>query len=86
MRRRYVGFAFFLALLSAIPAVHAVDPPKQASKERPKNEPPRNAELVRPQQSPNQGKDASDERIERRNSRMKERNQEIDRMVNKQKR
>jgi len=86
MRRRCVRFAFFLALLSAIPAVQAIDPPRQPNRERPKSDTPRNAEPVKPQQSPHQAKDASDERIERRNSRMKERNQEIDRMVNKQKR
>lgn len=82
MCRPCVRLAFFLTLLSVIPVVRAIDPPNQPSKERPKNEPPKKVDPAK--QQPQQSKDA-DARIERRNSRMKERNREIDRMLNKQK-
>jgi hypothetical protein len=67
-----------MAGLSAIPVVLALDPPakQDQNKQTTKND-KKQAEPAK-KEAPN-----SDERLDRRNSRMKERNREIDGLLNK---
>ena len=82
---RAARFALFAGLSAAMPVVFALDPPhkqgqnKQESKAEGKKSPPPAAEAPK-DASP----DSGDDRLHR-HSRMKERNREIDSMLNKQK-
>jgi hypothetical protein len=77
---RSARFALLIGLSAAIPMVFALEPPqkqdqnKQQTKDEKKKAEPAKKEAL-----------ASDERLDRRNSRMKARNREIDDLVNKQK-
>jgi hypothetical protein len=78
---RYARFAFVVAL-AAIPGISiALDPHPTQTKQETKDDTKKKAEAVKKDSAPKE----NDERIDRRNSRMKERNQEIDRMLNKPK-
>ena len=76
---RIARFALLVVLGAAIPAVAALDPPhKQDQNKQQTKDQKKKAEPAK--------KDVSvDERLDRRNSRMKERNREIDGLLNKQK-
>jgi hypothetical protein len=76
----YARFALLIGLSAATPALLALDPPKQhdQSKQQPKAE-NKKAESAKKEVPP------ADDRIDRRNARMKERNREIDGLLNKQK-
>jgi len=77
---RFARFAFLAGLTTAIPLVFALDPPQHESKQQTKDD-KKKAEPAKP--AP---KDiVADDRIDRRNSRMKERDREIDRRLNQQK-
>jgi hypothetical protein len=78
---RFARFAFLAGLTAAIPAVVALDPPQAQDKQQTKDDNKKKVEPAKP--APKEG--AADDRIARRNSRMKERNREIDRMLNKPK-
>lgn len=77
---RSARFALLVGLSASLPVMVALNPPRQQdqSKQQTKND-KKQAEPAK--------KDApsSDERLDRRNSRMKERNREIDGLLNKQK-
>ena len=77
---RSARFALLIGLSAAIPMVFALDPPqKQDQNKQQSMDEKKKAEPAK-KEAP-----ASDERLDRRNSRMKERNREIDDLVNKQK-
>ena len=78
---RTARFALFVGLSAAIPVVAALDPPhkQDQKKQQTKDD---NKKRGRGCQ---EGSPAADERLDRRNSRMKERNREIDSLLNKQK-
>ena len=77
---RSARFALLIGLSAAIPMVFALDPPQKQdqSKQQTKDE-KKKAEPAKKDAPP------SDDGLDRRNSRMKERNREIDGMLNKQK-
>jgi hypothetical protein len=77
---RSARFALFVGLSAAIPMVFALDPPQKPdqNKQQTKDD-KKKAEPSKKDAS------AGDERLDRRNSRMKERNREIDGLLNKQK-
>jgi hypothetical protein len=80
---RYAGFALLVGLSATIPAGFALDPPQRQNKQQGQNkQEPRNEKKAEPAKKEAPG---GDERLDRRNSRMKERNREIDGMLNKQK-
>ena len=77
---RSARFALLIGLSAAVPVAFALNPPQkqdqnkqQAHDEKKKAEPPK-------KQAP-----ATDERLDRRDARMKERNREIDSLLNKKK-
>ena len=75
---RYARFAF-LAALAATPVISvALDPPPSQHKQETKDDTKKKAEAVKKDSAPKE----NDDRTDRRHSRMKERNQEIDRMLN----
>ena len=80
---RYARFALLVGLAAAIPVVS-----QQQGKQETKGDNKKKAEPSK-KDSAAKNKDAkdkdSDERLDRRNSRMKERNREIDRILNKPK-
>jgi hypothetical protein len=87
---RYARFAVLAGLAGGIPVINALDPPPQAQQQKQeKRDDTRKAEPVKgtthsyKQGAPKEG--GGDDRIDRRNTRMKERDREIDRMVNKPK-
>jgi hypothetical protein len=77
---RSARFALLVGLSAAIPVVFALDPPQKQdqSKQQTKDD-KKKAEPAKKDAPP------SDERLDRRNSRMKERNREIDGLLNKKK-
>ena len=81
---RIARFALFVGLSASIPVVFALDPhPKQdQNKQQTKDGNKRKAEPAK-QEAPAAAE--HDARLDRRNSRMKERNREIDSLLNKQK-
>ncbi len=81
---RYVRFAFALAL-AAGPALALDPPPRQNKQQQQKAEDKKHAEPVKPAAKSGLEEHESDARIDRRNARMKEREREIDRMLNKPK-
>lgn len=74
-------FALLIGLSAAIPMVFALDPPQKQdqSKQQTKVDNKTKAEAVKKVSA------TTDERLDRRNSRMKERNREIDGLLNKKK-
>lgn len=77
---RFARFALCIGLSAAIPMAVALDPPRQQDQNKqPAKEDKKKAEPAK-KEAP-----ASDERLDRRNSRMKERNREIDGLLNKKK-
>ena len=79
---RLAGFALLVVgLNAATPAVIALDPPhkQDQNKQQSKEDDRKKAEPAK-KEAP-----SSDERLDRRNSRMKERNREIDGLLNKKK-
>ena len=74
---RYARFAFLIGLGATIPTVVALDPPPQQNKQN-KQDDKKKVEPVKHQPPP-------DDRIDRRNVRMKERDREIDRRLNQEK-
>ena len=76
---RFARFAFVAGLAAAIPALSGFD-----SAQQPAKQPTSDKKKAEPAKKDNVAKD-SDERIDRRNARMKERNQEIDRRLNQPK-
>lgn len=83
---QFARFALLTGLAAAIPAVSALDPPQHPQQEK-KKEDKKKAE---PADNNNKKGSAQvstgQDHFERRNSRMKERNREIDGILNKQKR
>ncbi|MBZ5674415.1 MAG: hypothetical protein LAP61_09235 [Acidobacteriia bacterium] len=82
---RLAGFALLVVGLSAAtPAVFALDPPhkQDQNKQQTKDEDKKKAEPAK-KEAPSS--DERDDRFDRRNSRMKERNREIDGLLNKKK-
>jgi hypothetical protein len=79
---RLARFALLIGLSTAIPVMVALDPPHKQDQN---HQDPRNEKkTVEPAKKDNASKDnAGDERLDRRNSRMKERNREIDGLLNK---
>jgi hypothetical protein len=83
---RSARFALLVALSGALTTVVALDPPqrpdqnKQSTKVEKKK-----ADKVEPAKKEAPAAGAAEERIDRRNARMKERNREIDGLVNKKK-
>jgi hypothetical protein len=77
---RSARFALLVGLSAAIPALVALDPPRQQdqNKQQPKDD-KKKAEPAK------KAAPAADERLDRRDSRMKERNREIDGLLNKKK-
>jgi len=75
---RYARFAFLLGLAAAIPAF-----PQHQNKQEAKEENKKKAEP--PKQASKEEVPKEEDRIDRRNSRMKERNREIDGILNKPK-
>jgi hypothetical protein len=77
---RSARFALVVGLSAAMPMVFALNPPqKQDQGKQQTNNDKKKAEPAK-KEAP-----TSDERLDRRNSRMKERNREIDGLVNKKK-
>ena len=77
---RAARFALFVGLSVTVPTVFALDPPqKQDQNKQQTKDDRKKAEPAKKDAS------AADERLDRRNSRMKERNREIDGLLNKQK-
>ena len=78
---RIARFAFFVGLSAAIPMVAGLNPPhkQDQKKQQTKDDNKKRAEAAK-KEAP-----ATDERLDRRNSRMQERNREIDNLLNKQK-
>jgi len=77
---RSARFALLVGLSAAIPVVFALDPPqKQDQNKQQTKDDKKKAEPAKKDAPP------SDERLDRRNSRMKERNREIDGLLNKKK-
>jgi len=77
---RFARFAFVAGLTAAIPALSAFDSAQQPAKQETKDD----KKKAEPAKKDSVTKDG-DERIDRRNARMKERNQEIDRRLNQAK-
>ena len=75
-------FALFIGLSAAAPVVFALNPPKQQdqNKQQPRAENEKKKAEPAKKEAP-----AADDRLDRRNARMKERNKEIDGLLNKQK-
>jgi hypothetical protein len=78
---RFARFALLTGLTVVIPAVAGLNPPEAQNKQPTKDDSKKKAEPAKP--APKEG--AADERIDRRNARMKERDREIDRRLNQQK-
>jgi hypothetical protein len=77
---RSARFALLVGLSAAIPVVFALDPPqKQDQNKQSTRDEKKKAEPAKKEAPP------SEERLDRRNSRMKERNREIDGLLNKKK-
>ena len=74
---RLARFAFLAGLTAAIPALVAFDSAQQPNKQQTRDD--------KKKAEPAKKYNAADDRIDRRNARMKERNQEIDRKLNQQK-
>ena len=75
---RYARFALLIGLAATIPAF-----PQHQNKQETKDDSKKKAEAAKPPTKDDAPKE--DDRIDRRNSRMKERNREIDGMLNKPK-
>jgi hypothetical protein len=81
---RFARFALFVGLSATIPVAARLDPPrkqdqnKQQTKDQKKKVEPAKVEPAKQDSPPG-------ERLDRRNSRMKERNREIDGLLNKPK-
>ena len=84
---RSARFALVVGLSASIPVVFALDPHSPPNKQaQNKQEAKDNRKQVEPAKKDGSSKDSTgDDRLDRRNSRMKERNREIDGLVNKQK-
>lgn len=78
----FARFALLIGLSAATPAVFALDPPKQQDQNKQQAKPENEKKKAEPtkKEAP-----AADDRLDRRNARMKERNREIDGLLNKQK-
>ena len=74
---RYARFAFLIGLGATISTVVALDPPPQQNKQNKQDE--------KKKVEPAKHQPAPDDRIDRRNVRMKERDREIDRRLNQEK-
>ena len=81
---RVARFALFVGLSAAIPVVFALDPPhkQDQNKQQTKDDEKKKAEAAKKEAPPT---DERDDRLDRRDARMKERNREIDSLVNKKK-
>ena len=80
--QRYARFALWVVLGVSVPVVLAIDPPPQPQRQKQaKPDEKRKAESAKQAANSKEGED----RINRRNTRMQERDREIDRMVNKPK-
>jgi hypothetical protein len=79
---RSARFALFVGLSAAIPMAFALDPPQKQdqNKQQTRDENKKKVEPAKKEAAP-----APDDRLDRRNSRMKERNREIDGLLNKKK-
>lgn len=77
-------FALLAALSAGIPAVYALDPPhsQDKNKQQTRDESKKKAEAPKKEAPPSNEHEG---RLDRRNSRMKERDREIDGLLNKQK-
>lgn len=78
---RTARFALLVGLSAAIPMVAALNPPhkQDQNKQQTKDDNKKRVEAAKKEAPP------ADERLDRRNSRMSERNREIDSLLNKQK-
>jgi hypothetical protein len=83
---RYARFALWVSLAGGIPVVVALTPPpqrQQQQKQQEKQDEKRKPEPAKQAAPPrDEGAKEGDGRLNRRNTRMKERDREIDRMVN----
>jgi hypothetical protein len=80
---RSARFALLIGLGAAMPVVFALDPPQKQSQNKQETKNEKKAEPAKKDSAAKDG--AGEDRLDRRNSRMKERNQEIDGLLNKQK-
>jgi hypothetical protein len=74
---RFARFALLVGMSAAIPAIFALNPPQKQDQNKQEKE---KKKVDAPKKDT-----SSEERLDRRNTRMKERNREIDSLVNKQK-
>ena len=84
----YLRFALLAGLAAGIPAI-ALDPPQHQNKQTEAKQEQKNEKNVDSAKAQPTKKDSapkeSDDRLDRRNSRMKERNREMDGLLNKSK-
>jgi hypothetical protein len=78
----FARFALFIGLSAAAPVVFALNPPKQQDQNK---QPPRAENEKKKAEPAKKDSPAAEDRLDRRNARMKERNREIDGLLNKQK-
>jgi hypothetical protein len=79
----YLRFALLAGLAAGIPAI-ALDPPQHQNKQTEAKQEQKNEKKAEPAKKDSAPKE-NDDRLDRRNSRMKERNREIDGLLNKSK-
>jgi hypothetical protein len=81
---RFARFALVFSLSTGMPALFAIDPPqKQDQNKSQTKDQKKNAEPAK-KEAPDKD-DPSESRLDRRNSRMNERNRQVDGLVNKPK-
>ncbi|MBZ5631698.1 MAG: hypothetical protein LAO55_01100 [Acidobacteriia bacterium] len=81
---RSARFALFVGLGAAIPVAARLDPPRKQDQEKQQTKDPKK-KVAPAKVGPAKQDSSPGERLDRRNSRMKERNREIDGLVNKPK-
>jgi hypothetical protein len=79
---RSARFALLVGLSVAMPATFALDPPHKQDQNK---QPTKDQNQKKTAEPAKKEAPAADERLDRRNSRMKERNREIDGLLNKKK-
>ena len=81
---RTARFALIVGLSAGIPVIFALDPPKPQNKQSRTKQEQKSEKKIEPAKKDDASKGESmDEKLDRRNTRMKERNREIDGLVNK---
>ncbi len=80
---RSARFALLIGLSAAIPVISALDKPQKQDQSKKQTKYDKKKAVPAKKDAP--ASDARDDRLDRRNSRMQERNREIDGLLNKQK-